>query len=98
VGRPGPGEAPPRPYGAHNSRDDSILQGATPMLGKEFLNPTLKIILCLAGMVVMGYYLNDAIQTETFSDKLTIVRALVFLGFSFLLVRSVKDMIGPSNG
>lgn len=67
------------------------------MLGKEFLNPTLKIVLCLAGMLVMGYYLHDAIQSGTFSDNITILRGLVLLGFTFLLVRSVMDLIGRSS-
>lgn len=66
-------------------------------MGKEFLNPTLKIVLCLAGMLAMGYYLYDAVQSGTFSDNLTIGRTLVFLGFTFLLARSVKDMIGRSK-
>ena len=62
------------------------------MAGKKFLNPIVKIALCSLGMVLMGYFLVPAIQSGNFDDRLTIVRALVFLVFGFLLVRSIGEV------
>jgi len=62
------------------------------MAGKKFLNPFAKIILCAMGMLVMGYFLFPAIQSGDYYDRMTIVRGLVFLAFSFLLVRSIAEV------
>jgi hypothetical protein len=63
------------------------------MAGKKFLNPILKIAICVTGMLVMGYFLYPAALSGTIGDNLTIVRALVFLGFTYLLVQSIKQMV-----
>jgi hypothetical protein len=63
------------------------------MSGKKFLNPVLKIAICVAGMFVMGYFLYPSVLSGTVEDNLTIVRVLVFLGFTYLLVQSVKEML-----
>lgn len=62
------------------------------MAGKKFLNPVGRIILCAIGMLVMGYFLLPAIQSGDYSDRITIVRGLVFLAFGFLLVRSIAQV------
>jgi len=67
------------------------------MAGKKFLNPILKIVLCLVGMMLMGYFLYGSIQAGEPSDRVTIVRALVFLGFTYLLVQSIKDLMTPGE-
>jgi len=67
------------------------------MAGKKFLNPILKIVLCLVGMMLMGYSLYGSIQAGEPSDRVTIVRALVFLGFTYLLVQSIKDLMTPGE-
>lgn len=61
------------------------------MAGKKFLNPIGKMILCLIGMLVMGYFLLPAIQSGDYDDRMTIVRGIVFLAFSILLVRSIAE-------
>jgi hypothetical protein len=65
------------------------------MAGKKFLNPVWKIAICVAGMLIMGYFLYSSIRSETFDDHLTILRALVFLGFTYLLAGSIKQMLQP---
>jgi hypothetical protein len=63
------------------------------MAGKEFLNPILKTVICIAGMLAMGYFLYPSVRSGIIEDNLTILRALVFLGFTYLLVQSIKQMI-----
>jgi hypothetical protein len=63
------------------------------MAGKEFLNPILKIVICIAGMLVMGYFLYPSVRSGIIEDNLTILRVLVFLGFTYLLAQSIKQMI-----
>jgi len=65
------------------------------MAGKRFLNPILKIVLCLAGMFTIGYFLYPSILSGNVFDGMGIVRLLVFLGFSYLLIKSVGDLRGP---
>jgi len=67
------------------------------MAGKKFLNPILKIVICLTGMILMGYFLYPSVSSGNFEDSLTIVRGLVFLGFTYLLVQSIKQMFEPSD-
>jgi len=67
------------------------------MAGKKFLNPILKIVICVTGMILMGHYLYPSVRSGDFGDNLTIVRGLVFLGFTYLLVQSIKQMIAPSE-
>lgn len=64
------------------------------MVGKKFLNPILKIVICVLGMLAMGYFLYPSVLSGTFEDNLTIVRSLVFLGFTYLLVQSIKQILG----
>lgn len=63
------------------------------MAGKKFLNPLVKIVLCAVGMVVMGYFLYLAAQSGTLTDRMTIVRGLVFLGFTYLLAASIREYL-----
>jgi hypothetical protein len=67
------------------------------MAGNKFLNPLLKIVLCMLGMLAMGYFLYPEIESGNFSDNLTVIRALVFLGFTYLLVNSVRDILGQKR-
>lgn len=67
------------------------------MAGKKFLNPIVKIALCAVGMVVTGYFLIPEIQSGNFNDRMTIVRAIVFLAFCILLVRSIGDLWGSPD-
>jgi hypothetical protein len=62
------------------------------MAGNKFLNPFIKIGLCLLGMGLMAYFLYPSVQTGEFGDNLTIIRALVFLGFGYLFVQSLREV------
>jgi hypothetical protein len=64
------------------------------MAKKEFLNPLLRIILCLLGMVVTGYYSYQSFLAGQVYTWEFALRFLVFLGFSFLLVASIEKLIG----
>ncbi|MBI5251958.1 MAG: hypothetical protein HY912_20895 [Desulfomonile tiedjei] len=63
------------------------------MAGLRFLNPLLKVVLCLLGMGVMGFFLYESISSGTSDDRMTIVRALVFLGFAYLFVKAAADLV-----
>lgn len=63
------------------------------MAGKKFLNPILKIAICISGMLVVGYFLYPSVQSGTIEDNLTVLRALVFIGFTYLLGQSIKQML-----
>ncbi len=63
------------------------------MAGKRFLNPLLKTVLCIVGMVVLAYHLSPDIMSGNFDDHMTLLRLVVFLGFTYLLVQSVRDVI-----
>ena len=65
------------------------------MTGKKFLNPTSKIILCALGMLIMAYFLYADLSAGAFNDRVTILRMLVFLGFAYLLVQSVREFVRP---
>jgi hypothetical protein len=63
------------------------------MAGNRFLNSYLKIVICVLGMAVMGYFLYPAIEAGTLTDKLNLIRGLVFIGFAYLFVQSVKEVL-----
>ncbi len=63
------------------------------MAGRKFLNPSLKVAVCLIGMFVMGYVLYPAIRSGSIEDSVTIFRGLVFLGFAYFLVHGIKQML-----
>jgi hypothetical protein len=67
------------------------------MSGKRFLNPLLKIVLSLIGMFAVGYQLYVWIVSGTAYDNLTIVRALVFAGFFYLMVQSVRQILNSGE-
>jgi hypothetical protein len=67
------------------------------MSGKKFLNPFLKVVLSLIGMLAVGYQLYVWLGSGEAYDKLTIVRALVFAGFFFLLVQSFRQILNPGE-
>jgi hypothetical protein len=68
------------------------------MAGIRFLNPALKIILCALGMTIIGYYLYDSILAGATNDRMTIVRVLVFLGFTYLMIKSALELIEQKKG
>ena len=62
------------------------------MAGIKFLNPILRIVLCGAMMAVLGYYLYPVLKSGDVTERMTIIRGLVFLGFAYLLVQSLREL------
>jgi len=72
------------------------------MAGKKFLNPYAKVVICALGMACIAYFLYPSLISGDFTERQTIFRAMVFLGFAYLLVRSVLEIVrkssnGPKN-
>jgi hypothetical protein len=63
------------------------------MAGIKFLNPYVKVAICAAGMACMGYFLYPALRSGEGTNGLTVIRGLVFLGFTYLLIRSILEII-----
>ncbi len=63
------------------------------MAGKKFLNPFLKATLCIIGIGAMAYLLVPQVRSGGPYDYLALGRALVLLGFVYLLAQTVKDML-----
>jgi hypothetical protein len=66
------------------------------MAGKNFLNPLLKMILCSIGIFAMAYYLIPALQSDKPIETLDGIRGLVLLGFGYLLIQSLRQLIKGS--
>jgi TRAP-type C4-dicarboxylate transport system permease small subunit len=63
------------------------------MAGKKFLNPTIKIIICLLAIAVLGYFVvQEALFQNDPVNKFLIGRILVMIGFAYLLVQSLREM------
>jgi hypothetical protein len=77
--------------------DGPVDWGRDHMTGKRFLNPFLKVILSLIGMVAIGYQLYAWLMSGDSYDYLTIARALVFAGFTYLLVQSIRQIFHPNE-
>jgi hypothetical protein len=67
------------------------------MAGKKFLHPVAKVAVCAAGMLIMAYFLVPSFLDGSFGDRTDVVRLLVFLGFTYLLVRSIMDLISKER-
>ncbi len=67
------------------------------MAGKRFLNPLLKSFICIAGMAIMALFLYPALQQGSEWDTMFYLRVVVFLGFLYLLVQSVRQIFRPSR-
>lgn len=67
------------------------------MAGKNFLNLNLKILLCLFGTSLIGYFVYDSLATNAPFDITFVVRILTLLGFIYLLIQSVKTLFKNRN-
>jgi hypothetical protein len=67
------------------------------MSGKKFLNPFIKAVLSLIGMFAVGYQLYVWLGSGEAYDGLTVIRALVFAGFFYLLVQSFRQILNPGE-
>lgn len=69
------------------------------MAGAKFLNQHVKIAICAVGMLCMGYLLYPALAAGEVTDRITIGRGLVFLAFTFFLVRNLAAVLrGATKG
>ena len=67
------------------------------MAGVRFLNPYLKVVICFIGMSLMVYFLYLDILAGHLYDIAIIGRVLLFVGFVYLLVKTVKQIIGRQS-
>ncbi|MFH0959765.1 MAG: hypothetical protein V1897_13795 [Pseudomonadota bacterium] len=67
------------------------------MAGKKFLNPTIKIVICVSALTLLGYFVIDPLQDAIFRngpiDKFLIGRILVMMGFVYLLIQSLRELL-----
>ncbi len=68
------------------------------MAKKRLLNPSLKVALCSMGVAAMAYLLIPPAVSGGPYDCLTMARALVLLGFVYLLIQSLRQVLrGPKD-
>ncbi len=67
------------------------------MAGKNFLNPTVKILLCVFGTALIGYYVYESFTAGAPMDSTFIIRIMVLIGFIYLLIQSVRDLSGKNQ-
>ena len=70
------------------------------MATTKFLNSYVKVVLCIFGMLAMGYSLYPEFPSGLFNDGMTAARGLVFCGFAYLLVVSLTEIVkgrGPRH-
>jgi hypothetical protein len=63
------------------------------MVSNKFLNPILRLVICAVMLVILGYYLYPAALAGDITDRMTMIRGLVFLGFTYLFVQSVREIL-----
>ena len=67
------------------------------MAGKKFLNPLIKVIICLLGLLILGYFIHAPLRQVIFgdgtADKILVLRVLVMIGFLYLLAQSIREII-----
>ena len=67
------------------------------MAGKRFLDPKIKIILCLLGFLILGYFAHGPLYEAVFSDgqwdRMLVGRLVVMGAFAYLLGQSIKELI-----
>jgi hypothetical protein len=57
------------------------------MSRSQFLNPTVRILLCVTGAAIMAATLYPSIGGDFFADRANILRVLFFFGFLFFLMK-----------
>ena len=63
------------------------------MAGDKFLNPILKAALCSIGIATMAYLVIAQIGAGGPYDYLAFARVMVLLGFLYLLVQSIRQIL-----
>jgi len=76
----------------YNSQVSEVLQ----MAGKKFLNPISKIVICLAGFLILGYFVHtplyEAISGNGPWDMVLVGRLIVMIAFVYLLAQSLREL------
>lgn len=67
------------------------------MAGKNFLNPLLKLFLCVFGTSLMGFYVYVSLESGAPLDTTLFLRILVLAGFIYLLIQSARDFLGKRD-
>lgn len=67
------------------------------MAGLKFLGVHTKVMICVIGMALMGYYLYPSIEEGFVADTVTILRVIVFVGFAFFFARNVQAIFTGSG-
>ncbi len=64
------------------------------MNSKQFLNPTLKIVLSAIGMAVLGYYLMQSFLAREEFNQLILARAIAFALFAYFFIKTLIEVTG----
>jgi len=76
----------------YNSQVSEVLQ----MAGKKFLNPISKIVICLAGFLILGYFVHTPLYEAIFLngpwDMVLVGRLVVMIAFVYLLAQSLREL------
>lgn len=67
------------------------------MSNPRFLNPKLRIFLCFAGAAAMAAVLYPAMGGDFLADRSNILRAAVFFGFLFFLIKDIVGLFGSDT-
>ncbi len=75
-----------------NAQVSEVLQ----MAGKKFLNPISKIVICLAGILILGYFVHTPLYKAIFDngpwDNMLVGRLVVMIAFVYLLAQSLREL------
>ncbi|MGC8658459.1 MAG: hypothetical protein ACP5U1_05235 [Desulfomonilaceae bacterium] len=65
------------------------------MAGKKFLNPKIKIVLCLVAIALLGYFVHGPLYEAVFHngpwDRLLVGRLVVMLAFVYFLAQTIRE-------
>ncbi|MCA1961332.1 MAG: hypothetical protein LDL33_11115 [Desulfomonile sp.] len=67
------------------------------MAALKFLGIKTKVVICLLGIALMGYFLYQSIQEGFVADGITILRVIVLLGFAYFLVKNAHALFTGSD-
>lgn len=56
------------------------------MTNKKFLNPAVRIVICLLGMLTMGYFIVEDFRSAAPAATVLYVRIGVFCAFGYFLI------------
>jgi uncharacterized protein YneF (UPF0154 family) len=68
------------------------------MQNKQFLTPAVRIVICLLGMLIMGYFIVEDFRSGAPADTVLYVRIGVFCAFGYFLIRTFTSDQSGSGG